>query len=59
MVTTFQNLKVNLNGTEAAMSEVANNVHKAASRRSHTITTPQTPLHARLNAAMWQPTQVG
>jgi hypothetical protein len=58
MITTFQNLKLNLNGTEAMTRKVANNAHEAASRGGRTITSPLTPLHARLNASTWKPTQV-
>lgn len=53
MITIFQ--KLNLNVAEAVMSGAANNVHEAASRGSRTITSPLTPLHARLNARKWKP----
>jgi hypothetical protein len=59
MITIFQNLKLNMNGAEAMMSKVANNAYEAANHGGRTITSPLTPLHARLNASMWKHAQVG
>jgi hypothetical protein len=59
MITTFQNLKLHLNGTEAVESKAANNAREASSRVGRTITSPLTPLHARLLAGLWKPAQVG
>jgi hypothetical protein len=56
---TFQNMKLSLSGTNAGVSRAAKNCHEVASSGDHAMSSPITPLHARLLAAVQKPVQVG
>jgi hypothetical protein len=58
LITTFQNSMLNLNGTEEMPSRATSNAHEVTNPGGRTITSPLTPLQARLSAAMRKPLQV-